>query len=116
MASRNGRESRLAVYHDGRGSEPVIVVGSISSFVALSMVSPLLYSPAVLYGAWNDRRAGARRRPRGVARGSCRRAVAPERSRLLAALDRVVGSRRLLPLRQSHVERDAVPARHSRSA
>ena len=37
MASRNERVPRFSVYQLGRGSEPMIVVGSSSPSVALSM-------------------------------------------------------------------------------
>jgi hypothetical protein len=37
IASRNDRFPRFSVYQLGRGSEPVIVVGSIFPAVALSM-------------------------------------------------------------------------------
>ena len=41
IASRNDRVPRFSVYQLGRGSEPVIVVGSIFPAVAFSTVSPL---------------------------------------------------------------------------
>ena len=37
IASRNERVPRFSVYQDGRGSEPMIVVGSSSPSVALSI-------------------------------------------------------------------------------
>src|SRR5262245_27725345 len=52
MASRKLREPRFWVYQLGRGSEPVIVVGSTVSLVARSMIgiSPEAYlSLAVVY-------------------------------------------------------------------
>jgi hypothetical protein len=42
MASRNDLFPRFAVYHAGRGSEPMIVVGSTMFEVALYTGTPLL--------------------------------------------------------------------------
>jgi hypothetical protein len=41
MAVENGRSLRLPVNQDGRGHEPVTVVGRIRSFVAVSTLNSL---------------------------------------------------------------------------
>src|SRR3972149_9285961 len=41
IASRNVRAPRFSVYQAGRGSEPVMVVGSLRSLVARSMIGDL---------------------------------------------------------------------------
>src|SRR5262245_27058284 len=44
IASRNGRLSSVAVYQAGRGSDPVMVAGSVSAFVAVSMGNDYIVS------------------------------------------------------------------------
>ena len=112
---------RFSVYQAGRGSDPVMVAGSVNSFVALSIGNYYIVFCLRMYDApirfrwpvwrWRSASAAGDAAP-GGARGA---AVAAERSRLLAAGRRFVRSRRLLPIRQPDVERAAVPARDSRS-
>src|SRR5262245_13792923 len=49
-----GRAKRFPVYHDGRGQEPVTVVGRTRSLVAVSTVAPLSQRDCSAYRGWWD--------------------------------------------------------------